>query len=235
MTAPTVGEALTALGYAFGALVFFLAARRRRLVTEGMGWVALAGLCGGLLGAKVTQWLVAEGHLFTLDPRAGGRALIGGVLGGWLAVEVAKWRLGIRRSTGDLFALALPAGEAVGRLGCFVNGCCYGVASAGVPWHVFQHGAWRHPAQLYTALYAAALFVVLLALRERLSAREGDLFRLYLVLFCLGRFLLEFFRERSLVFAGLSLAQIVCLETAAAIALTYLLTQRRRRPAPTEA
>src|SRR5207247_6012464 len=143
--------------------------------------VSSAGVRGGVLGAKVTEW--GLGHWQTLashpatmlDPRLGGRTIIGGVLAGWLAVEIAKWRLGIRRSTGDLFALALPAGEAVGRIGCFFNGCCYGVPSH-VPWAVFQHGAWRHPTQFYAALLAAALFGLLVMLRNRMP-REGDLFR----------------------------------------------------------
>jgi phosphatidylglycerol---prolipoprotein diacylglyceryl transferase len=206
----------TALGYLAGALVFYLAARRQRRVTEGMAWVALAGLCGGVLGAKVTEWALTQGPGFVahpatfLDPRLGGRALIGGILFGWAAVEVAKRRLGIRRSTGDLFALALPAGEAVGRIGCFFNGCCYGVATS-LPWAVHQHGAWRHPTQLYASVIAVGLFAALLAARDRLP-REGDLFRLYLALYGASRFLLEFLRERTPVFGGLSLAQWICLE-----------------------
>jgi phosphatidylglycerol---prolipoprotein diacylglyceryl transferase len=289
----TLGSVLTAAGYLIGLLVFYLAARQRGLATEGMRHVALAGLCGGVLGAKLTEW--GLGHWQTLaahpgamlDPRLGGRTIIGGVLAGWLAVEVAKWRLGIRRSTGDLFALALPAGEAVGRIGCFFNGCCYGVPSH-VPWAVYQHGAWRHPAQLYAALIAAAIFGTLFALRNRICdsgrdrkelrkrestrkreknrianrltqsdrsepagfrafahfrafavpfgafrsrsdrmQREGDLFKLYLVLYGVSRFGLEFLRERNLAFGGLSLAQWVCLEIAV-VAWLALDTSRRR-------
>lgn len=213
-----MGTLFTLLAYLLGAAVFYLEARRRGRATEGMGYVALAGLCGGVLGAKVTEWVLAGGApvanppLAIFDPRLGGRALIGGLVVGWGAVEIAKRRLGIRRSTGDLFALALPAGEAVGRLGCFCNGCCYGVATT-LPWAVYQHGAWRHPAQLYAAALALGCFTLLAALRDRLP-REGDLFRLYLVLFGSSRFLLEFLRERSVSFGGLSLAQWTCLELA---------------------
>ena len=231
----TPGTLLTAAGYVVGLLVFYLAARQRRLATEGMRHVALAGLSGGVLGAKVTEW--GLGHWQTLashpaamlDPRLGGRTIIGGVLAGWLAVAIAKWRLGIRRSTGDLFALALPAGEAVGRIGCFFNGCCYGVPSH-VAWAVYQHGAWRHPAQLYSALAAAAIFGTLFALRDRML-REGDLFKLYLVLYGASRFGLEFLRERNLAFGGLSLAQWVCLEMAMVASLALVVSSRRARAA----
>jgi phosphatidylglycerol:prolipoprotein diacylglycerol transferase len=229
----TLGTVFTALGYLVGALVFYLAARQRRLATEGMAHVALAGLCGGVLGAKLTEWTLTRGPGFVshpgafLDPRLGGRALIGGIVVGWLAVEAAKRWLGIRRSTGALFALALPAGEAVGRIGCFFNGCCYGVASH-LPWAVHQHGAWRHPTQLYSSFVAVGLFAALLAARDRLP-REGDLFRLYLVLYGAGRFALEFLRERTPAFGGLSLAQWVCLELIVVMAPALALSHRRAR------
>jgi phosphatidylglycerol:prolipoprotein diacylglycerol transferase len=226
----TAGLLFTAAGYVVGGLVFYLVVRRQKRATEAMAWVALAGLAGGVLGAKLTEWLLGSGAGQTaglFDPRLGGRALIGGLVVGWLAVEAAKWRLGIRRSTGDAFALALPAGEAVGRLGCFFNGCCYGVATT-APWAVVQHGAPRHPAQLYAAAAAMAIFGALLVLRDRLP-REGDLFRLYLVLFGASRFGLEFLRERSIAFGGLSLAQWVCLELAVAGAAALALSVRRVR------
>lgn len=225
----TAGLLFTAAGYLVGAVVFYLAVRRQGRATEAMAWVALAGFAGGVLGAKLTEWLLGSGAgrvAGLLDPRLGGRALVGGLIAGWIAVEVAKWRLGIRRPTGDAFALALPAGEAVGRVGCFFNGCCHGIASD-VPWAVFQHGAPRHPAQLYAAAVALATFGALLALRDRMP-REGDLFRLYLVLFGTSRFGLEFLRERSVAFGGLSMAQWVCLELAVAGVLALHLTQRAR-------
>ena len=213
--------------------MFYVAAKGRRLATEGVGYLALAGFAGGVLGAKLTEWVLAHGAVFAADPgsilnpQLGGRTLIGGVIVGWACVEAAKWRLGIRRSTGDLFALALPAGETVGRLGCFFNGCCYGIPSQ-VPWAVYQHGAWRHPSQLYASAIALVIFMTLWSMRPRL-AREGELFKWYLVLFGIGRFGLEFFRERHLVWGGLSMAQWVCLEMAAGGAI-MLATAHARSP-----
>ena len=228
----SAGELFTFLGYAVGAFVLFWAARGRRMATEGMGYVALAALVGGVLGAKLTQWGFGGGigAGSVLDPRVGGRTLIGGVLGGWIAVEIMKRRLGIRRSTGDLFALALPAGEAVGRIGCYLNGCCFGAESA-VPWGIQQHGALRHPAQLYSAIYAAALFAVLLWLKPKI-AREGDLFRAYVILFAAGRLGIEFFRHHDSLIAGLSMAQWVCLEMVIVFSVVWLLARRQAPPTP---
>lgn len=212
----TAGSFVTALAYLVGAAVFLWAARRRRLSTEGIWTVAAVGFLCAIFGAKLAQ-LIAEGWptqlslVAGLDPRAGGRALLGGVIGGWLGVEGAKWKLGIRRSTGDLFALALPAGEAVGRIGCYLNGCCYGVDYDG-PGAIWQHGAWRFPAQLCSSFVALTLFVVLLWAYLRVRLPEGRLFTLYLLGFGITRFGLEFVRWRESLVFGLSPMQWFCLD-----------------------
>lgn len=224
----TPGEIVTGFAYVVGLGAFLWAARRRRLVTTGVGWLVLWGLAGGLIGAKVTQ-LVAQGwfsqEVALPDPRMGGRALLGGVIGGWAAVEIAKRFMGIRRSTGDLFALGLASGEAVGRVGCFLNGCCYGSA-CDLPWAVHQHGADRHPVQIYSAIASAAIFGVLL-LQFRRGVEEGRVFRMYLILWSASRFLLEFVRFRETVLYGLSPVQWLCMEIVLSIGILAL-TKRSR-------
>lgn len=212
----TPGEALTLLAYAVGAAVFYWQAKERNYATDGIGIVVLIGLAAGAIGAKAAQLLVSQLPPGTpiwslLDPRAGGRSVIAGVLIGWAAVEITKWKLGIKRSTGDSFALALAAGEAVGRIGCFLNPCCVGKACA-LPWAVHQLGADRHPAQLYQSALLAITFAILFALRNKLPS--GALFQLYLALWGLGRFGVEFFRDGNTTAIGLTLAQIISLQTA---------------------
>jgi len=227
----TLGELFTGLGYVVGVLVLWWAASQKKLATQGIWWIAFSGLAAGIFGAKLTQ-LVAQGWPVRvpasaiLDPAAGGRALLGGLICGWIGVEIAKRRLGIRRSTGDLFALALPAGEAVGRIGCFFNTCCYGT-KCGLPWATYQHGEWRHPAQLYSSITAAALFGGLLWARKRVR-REGDLFLLYLAGFGVTRFLLEFVRWRESLIFGLSPMQWFCLELTVGAPTAWFLKSRRR-------
>ena len=226
----TLGFLFTGLGYLVGALVLWWAASQKKLATKGIGWVALSGFAAGVFGAKLTQ-LVAQGWPTRVpveaafDPSAGGRALLGGLAFGWIGIEIAKRRLGIRRSTGDLFALALPAGEAVGRIGCFFNGCCYG-EKCDLPWAVYQHGAWRHPAQIYSSVTAAALFAGLLWARNRVK-REGDLFLLYLGGFGATRFLLEFVRWRESLIFGLSPMQWFCLELVMGSSVAWVVKSRR--------
>jgi phosphatidylglycerol---prolipoprotein diacylglyceryl transferase len=226
----TLGELFTALGFLTGITVLILSAGKGGIATQGMSKVAMAGLIGGIFGAKITQLLV-EGwpskvpFWAILDPKSGGKALMGGLLIGWISVVLAKWRLGIKRSTGDHFALALPAGEAIGRIGCFFNTCCYGRA-CDLPWAVQQHDAWRHPTQLYSSLTSALLFGFLLWLRPRLK-REGDLWRCYLVGFGLSRFGLEFLRENDAALLGLSAMQWVCLELVVFAGIGHFMSLRR--------
>ena len=167
--------------YAVAAFVFWQVAKRRGMATDGITRVMAAGLIGGLAGANLVQLL------FTGLP---GKTIEGGIVGGWLAVIWMKRRLGITRPTGDLFALAIPAGEAIGRIGCFVGGCCYGKA-AGVAWAVHDHGLWRHPAQLYLSVAAAACFMALLAIERMRFLPENGLFYLGGALFCADRFIVE--------------------------------------------
>src|SRR5438309_1023749 len=82
----------------------------------------------------------------------------------------------------------------------------------------------------HSALAAAAIFGTLFALRGRMP-REGDLFKLYLVLYGASRFGLEFLRERNLAFGGLSLAQWVCLEMAMVASLALVVSSRHARAA----
>jgi phosphatidylglycerol:prolipoprotein diacylglycerol transferase len=212
-----------ALAYAAAAAAFWWMARRRGMDNGAIARVMAAGAIGGLAGANLLQ-LLATG--------LPGKTIEGGIVGGWLAVALAKRVLKVTRPTGDLFALALPLGEAIGRVGCFIGGCCYG-RIAGVAWAVHDHGAWRHPTQLYLALAAAACFAVLLAFEMRLRLRENALFYVGGMLFCADRFVIEFFRAVAATSAGLTLAQIGCCAGFAFFAwkLTTLAGARHARPA----
>jgi phosphatidylglycerol:prolipoprotein diacylglycerol transferase len=224
---PTLSATFYALGYLTAICAFAWLARRRRIATVGIFILMAAGLLGGLLGANVVQ-LLATG--------VPGKTVIGAVLCGYLSVMLAKRLLGIGRDTGDMFALAISAGEAVGRWGCFFAGCCYGKASpAGLPWAIRQHGALRHPTQVYESLANAAIFAVLLMILRR-NPRDGMLFCVQGILFCLARFVIEFYRESSIFALHLSLAQWACIGGLLFFSARFwLLTHPRPSTAPVPA
>ena len=205
MNPVVIGSLFNALGYAVGGALYWYEAKRRKLATEGISRIVLIGAIAGVLLARLVE-RIAEGGQFAslLDPTNGGRTILGGVIGGWIAVEITKRRMGIRTSTGPLWAVALPAGEFFGRIGCWFNGCCYGRACS-LPWAVRQHGEMRHPTQFYLALSAAAIFGIVWWGRDRIRV-----FPLYLVLWSLSRFVIEFFREPVGHANGLNSAQVAC-------------------------
>jgi phosphatidylglycerol:prolipoprotein diacylglycerol transferase len=189
-----------AAAYAAGLVAFAWMARRRGLATQGVWLLMQAALFGGLVGANLTQ-LLATG--------LPGKTIEGGIAGGYLAVIAMKRHLGIVRPTGDLFALAIPAGEAIGRIACFIGGCCYGKATT-VALAVHEHGALRYPTQIYLSVAATAAFAVLLWLERKRMLPPNGLFYVQGMLFCMARFGVEFFREGNTAVAGLTLAQIGC-------------------------
>jgi phosphatidylglycerol:prolipoprotein diacylglycerol transferase len=193
-----------ALGYLTGLAAFAWMAQRRRMATSGIFTLMSVGLLGGLLAANLTQWLT---HATIGGPA--GKTVLGGVAGGYLAVLLYKRVTGLRRPTGDLFAVALSAGEAVGRLGCFFGGCCYGKPTL-CAWAVWQHGAARHPTQLYLSLACLAILLFLLWL-DQTHPPENMLFYTQGLLYCTARFGIEFFREQHSLLGILSVAQWVCI------------------------
>lgn len=195
-----IAAPIYAAAYAIATVVFWFMAKRRGVATRDTMCIMMSGLVGGLAGANIIQ-VLATG--------LPGKTIEGGIIGGWLAVIWMKRRLHIVRPTGDLFALAIPAGEMVGRIACFIGGCCSGKI-ARVPWAVYDHAAWRHPAQLYLSLAAAIAFVALLLIERRRILPENGLFYLGGILFCIDRFIVEFFRDGTVTAAGITLAQWAC-------------------------
>ena len=216
----TLSEGLYAAAYLAGLAAFLGMAWRRRLLTSGVFSVAGAALIGGLVAANVGQ------RLFAGSP---GKSVLAGVVGGYLVVYLYKRYLGLVRPTGDLFAVALCVGEAVGRWGCFFGGCCYGEPTE-APWAVLQHDALRHPTQVYLSVAALGIFAVLLGI-ARTRPPENTLFFVYGLLFCAARFVVEFFRETDALAVGLSTAQWACVAGFVffAVRLRALRTERQTR------
>jgi phosphatidylglycerol:prolipoprotein diacylglycerol transferase len=180
----------------------FLLARRlvpRPPALAALSWekravLVAAAFVGGSLGAKAPFVLGAPAGPFSLLTWTGdGKTITAGLLGAYLAVEVAKLCMGVTVKTGDTFALPLALALAVGRWGCFCYGCCYGLPTA-LPWGVdFGDGAARHPTQAYESLFHLVLaFALYLLLRRRLLA--GQHLKLYLIAYGAYRFLTELIR-----------------------------------------
>src|SRR5581483_2757378 len=141
-------------------------------------------------------------------------------------IAAKRW-IGVRRPTGDLFAFALCAGEAIGRLGCFIGGCCFGKPAA-LAWSVIDHGLLRHPTQLYLSLGAASTLALLVWLEKRRVLPENGIFYVQGFCFCAIRFGVEFFRDVASPYGGLTAAQLLCI--AGLVFFAYKLVPLLSRP-----
>lgn len=206
------------LAYTVGFYLYRRLRRQRGDVIDSRArwWVIIAAMIGGFAGSRILS--AFEDPVFLADhwlqPRLllGGKTIVGGLVGGLIAVESVKRLLGIRVATGDLLALPLVLGIAIGRIGCFLSGLedgSYGIATD-LPWGVdFGDGIARHPTQLYEVVVLAGLGATLIV-RAGMTARVGDRFKLFMVAYLGFRLLVEFIKP-VVRLGGLSAIQWVCL------------------------
>jgi phosphatidylglycerol:prolipoprotein diacylglycerol transferase len=215
-------------------------------------WVMVSGI----LGARVA-YVVADLDYFLREPLRiirvdeGGLIYYGGFVGAGAALAVFARRRGVALvPLIDFVITSVPLAHAVGRIGCFMNGCCFGGPHAGfpavtfpresLPWHaqVAQGLVSRfsartvpvHPVQLYEAVWNLVVYAALVAVYVR-KPKAGLVTAFYLLLYPVGRFALEFFRgTERLQWRGLSSAQwISLLLLALGLGLILRVLRRRRR------
>lgn len=190
-------------GYLAGGQTFWWLRRRQGDAVEGATrWLVIgAAIFGAAIGSRVLAGL-ENPALFSLT----GKSIVGGLIGGLIGVELAKKAIGETRRTGDLFAVPLAVGTAIGRIGCFLMGLedqTHGLPTD-LPWgYDYGDGIPRHPAQLYEIAFCAALAAGLHRFRPPLP---GDRFKLYMISYMGWRLLVDFLKP-GLAFGGLTAIQ----------------------------
>lgn len=232
------------LAYFLGFQVFLFLRRRHpteAVPFERMAWILVGAIFGALVGSKLLAWVehpqVYLTHLNDLAAWVGGKTIVGGLLGGWAGVEIAKKFLGVRANTGDLYVYPLALAIAVGRVGCFLTGLpdmTYGVATS-LPWGVdFGDDVRRHPTQLYEIVALAGISLLLAIFDRRLPRVAGLRFRLFLAGYLAFRFAVEFIKPSPKGYGHLSAIQIASL-AGVAICLIQSVRLLRRSPSPASA
>lgn len=236
---PACHPVFQTVAYAAGYAVFrWVRNRQGDIVSEPQRWTVLAAAAAGaLLGSRLlglaelwptvlAAWRVGRVWALLLSP--GGKTIVGGLLGGWLGVEIAKRVTGIRRRTGDLFVLPLCVGIAVGRVGCLLAGLAddtYGNRTS-LAWAVdLGDGIGRHPVQLYEILFLALAGVLV---NTNIRLPEGARFRIFLAAYLGWRIAVDFLKPQPLVH-GMNLIQWACLAGLAALGALYLKDRRTSR------
>ena len=201
------------LALVVGGVVYWVEARKMRQNNEQGFYLAIAGIFGGAFGAKILEWAINYRIIIDnfLDPRIFlyGRTIVGGLIGGTVAVMAVKKRLGIKLRLGNAFAPAIALGVTIGRIGCFLAGCCYGKpTNAG--WGVdFGDGILRYPTQLFESFFMLAMFFWLKQRAKNSGIKPGQLFTELMLAYFSFRFLLEFIKDEPVTFLGLTIFQYI--------------------------
>jgi phosphatidylglycerol:prolipoprotein diacylglycerol transferase len=203
---------LVAAAFLTGLWVVGRLAKEAGLNPDSVTNLGLYCALAAIAGAKLMMFLVDisyytehPGEIFSIESLQAGGVFYGGLIA---ALAVSWWYM--RRSklpllkTADVFAPAIAIGHAIGRIGCFTAGCCWG-ERCDLPWAVTFHseeahnrvgvplGVPLHPTQLYESAAEFAIFAILYW-RFRKPHPQGSIISLYLILYSTARFVVEFFR-----------------------------------------
>ncbi len=178
---------------------------------------------GGVVGARLFYVFVYEPERYLKEPLQifaiwnGGLvyygALIGGFLSGtWYVVKkgLPFWKLA------DVVSPSLALGYGIVRIGCFMNGCCYGRPTDSILGVVFPYiegsphfdDIARYPTQLFSSLFGFLLFIFLLLLWKR-KKFDGQVFLIFIILYAIGRSVVEYYRENLTVLGDITVSQLV--------------------------
>jgi phosphatidylglycerol:prolipoprotein diacylglycerol transferase len=213
---------LVAAAFLVGLWVVGRLAKDAGLNPDAVTNLGLYCALAAIAGAKVMMFLVdlpyyAEHprEILSMDTLQAGGVFYGGLIA---ALAISWWYMRKTRlpllKTADIFAPAIALGHAIGRIGCFSAGCCWG-ERCDRPWAVtftseeahnrvgVPLGVPLHPTQLYESAAEFAIFAILFW-RIRKAHSQGDIISLYLVLYSTARFVVEFFRyhEQGNLFNG---------------------------------
>ena len=247
LSLPTYGL-LLAIAFLAALAVAVRGARREGIETTAMTDLWIISLLAGVIGAKLLLYLLDWRYYFDNPAAILASLRSAGVWYGGLLVAVAACLIVVRRRgldgwvIGDIAAPAISLGQAIGRLGCFAAGCCYGKACE-LPWAVtFSNPRAHeitgvplsvplHPTQLYHALADFTLFLGLLWLVPRRKF-NGQALLAYLILYAIVRGVIEVFRgDPRGALGALSTSQI--LGAAIVLVAGWLYVKRSRTPSAT--
>jgi len=242
---------LLAAAYLLGLKVAMVRAKHRGLDATRVLDLGIYIIISALVGAKLLL-LITDFQTFRHDPRElltlarSGGVFYGGLI---LAVSVALWyirRVGLPLwTTCDVFAPGIALGHVIGRFGCLFAGCCYGKPTS-KPWGITftdpyaasyvgtPLGQPLHPTQLYEAGAELLILIVLLVTERKGRPYAGRTFWLYMLLYSISRFIIEFYRGDERGAVGIfSTSQFISIILAPlAIGMLIYLSRRAETPVP---
>ena len=234
---------MIALAFLFGLWTATLRARRENISGESIADITLWLMVGAILGARVAYVTTYWREEFAGQPFSeifaiwhGGLVFYGGLIGAIITGAIyLRWKKLPLWKTADVLAPSIALGSVFGRIGCLLNGCCYGRA-CDLPWAIhfpeghetYPHGV--HPTQIYDSLLNLVLYLALAWLYRR-KKFDGQIFALYLMCYAVTRSVVETFRgdyDAAHRHDGLTPAHLVSIGIFAAGTVLYAIQSRRR-------
>ncbi|MFI5203218.1 MAG: prolipoprotein diacylglyceryl transferase [Flavobacteriales bacterium] len=204
------------LAYTIGFRYFLFLRKKSNdsISTEHRTLLFISAALGAVLFSRVLGFLETPEFFsgnFSWAALYGSKTILGGLLGGLLAVEICKKIIGVNTSSGDLMTYPLLLAMIIGRIGCFLAGLedgTYGNAST-LPWAIdFGDHVYRHPTNLYEIVFLGFTWVLIFLLERKYSLRNGSKFKIFMVAYLLFRFLIEFIKPVYALAIGLSAIQL---------------------------
>ena len=210
---------MIAIGVIVCVLVAMKRAKRYGVDPDILFNAAFIGILAGVIGAKITYWItifpeIIENPRLLLDI-SGGFVVYGGLIAGVLAAVIY---LRVKKQTIldklDIAAASIALAQGFGRIGCLLAGCCYGKIAPDGAWYAMTFpensealaGVGLYPTQLMSSAFNFLLFFLLLFLTERVRFR-GAIVSLYMMIYSVARFLIEFIRTEPITVGPFTSAQ----------------------------
>lgn len=181
-------------------------------------WVIIGAILGALLGSRLIGGLENPAGLAAAENKLAyfyvNKTVLGGFLGGLLGVEAIKKMIGEKTSSGDLFVYPIFLALIIGRIGCFSMGIfeeTYGKAT-----HLFTgidlgDGIKRHPVALYEIVFIIVLWTGIQWIERRSTLVNGGRFKIFMIMYCLFRLVLDFIKPHYDIITGLSTIQLTAI------------------------
>lgn len=174
-------------------------------------WILLGAMIGALVGSRLIAVLESPDTLnqVTFLSLYQSKTVAGGFLGGLFGVEGVKKIIKVNIASGDIYVFPIIIAVFIGRIGCFLSGIAeptFGIETSFFMGINLGDGKFRHPVALYEMIYMVLLFVLFYKLKSK-SLNNGERFKLFMVLYFLYRFLVEFIKPYHPLFLHLSSIQ----------------------------
>lgn len=214
---------MMALGIILALLLALYRGKRRGFNLDVVTDISFYAIIGGVIGAKLLYFITEAQYIIKrpgsiLDMLSGGfvvyGAILGGIAGAYIYCRVKKVNF---LEHFDLLVPSLALAQGIGRIGCLLAGCCYGRETNNFTGIIFSHSSYApngvriYPTQIFSSLGDFLITFILLVF-ARSQRKNGQVAGLYMVLYSIGRFFIEFLRDDPRGRIGmLSTSQFICI------------------------